>query len=439
LAQEHSIATGGVSGDAPEFSAREKQQALEAVLGSETFAHSVQLRSFLRYVCEMEIAGRAGEISEYVIGVGALGRPEGYSLTEDASVRKRAYELRHKLEKFYSAESPSAPIRIEIPKGSYVPRFLGRGTEVVEQALELAPEPIRVVRTAGFPWLRIALLMVACITVGVVADRVAGPAMSGRSSVDPILAEAWGPMAQPGADVVICIATNLHLLVRPHSQPETTPVYPAFPELYPLFRQHRPLAEGTPLQMQVADSSVTFGEVWAANLTGSTLKSFRAEYQMVPERVAPYPALRNRNAVVIGVPMDSDAVSTLLARTPYTIEYDASAGDQAVRDRRKPAGAPPAFATEAGRPSYAYGLVTVLPSEGSAAGRRCIVFSGIGSVGAHGAAEFFSSPEHLRDFKATLKKLGDSRFPSAYQVVVKCKQSQNLLISSEYAAHAIIR
>jgi hypothetical protein len=52
--------------------------ALDLVLGSTLFARSGQLR-LLQYVCEMEMAGKASELSEHLIGVEA----PGYSTGED--------------------------------------------------------------------------------------------------------------------------------------------------------------------------------------------------------------------------------------------------------------------------------------------------------------------------------------------------------------------
>jgi hypothetical protein len=106
--------------------AEEKRQALEAVLGSAAFLRAGLQCSFLRYVCEMEIAGRGAELSEYQIGVEALGRSPGYSTGDDSSVRRHAHDLRQRLEEAYAAELSEAPVRIELPKGRYAPRFLYR-------------------------------------------------------------------------------------------------------------------------------------------------------------------------------------------------------------------------------------------------------------------------------------------------------------------------
>ncbi len=101
----------------------EKRQALEQVLQSVTFLRASQVRNFLRYVCEMELAGRGATLHEYLIGVEALGRPTAYSTDEDSTVRRRAYALRHKLTQVYAGELANAKIRIDVPKGSYVPTF----------------------------------------------------------------------------------------------------------------------------------------------------------------------------------------------------------------------------------------------------------------------------------------------------------------------------
>ena len=79
------------------LSIERKRGALERVLQSQTFARSDQLRNFLRYVCEMEMAGRGASINEYLIGVEALGRPEGYSPGEDSSAEKRLPAATHRV------------------------------------------------------------------------------------------------------------------------------------------------------------------------------------------------------------------------------------------------------------------------------------------------------------------------------------------------------
>ena len=109
---------------APTLTAEEKKAAVDSVLQTASFLRAGQLRSFLRFICDMEIAGRAAEITEYLIGVEALGRPAGYSTAEDSIVRRRAIDLREKLEDVYAGDLAGAKIRIDLPKGRYVPHFV---------------------------------------------------------------------------------------------------------------------------------------------------------------------------------------------------------------------------------------------------------------------------------------------------------------------------
>lgn len=105
----------------------DKRAALEQVLATAAFRRGRQVRRFLRYVCEMEFTGRAGALHEYLVGVEALGLPTGYSTDHHSTVRRRAYALRRKLAEVYATELAGAAVRIEVPKGSYAPRFRSAG------------------------------------------------------------------------------------------------------------------------------------------------------------------------------------------------------------------------------------------------------------------------------------------------------------------------
>jgi hypothetical protein len=424
-------------GDSDTIVAEEKRAALQAVLASETLSRSSQLRRFLSYVCETAIAGRVDDINEYAIGIEALGRQPGYSLAEDSAVRSRAYELRQRLEKYYVQENPGAPIRISIPKGSYVPVFT---RAVPPEGAETAEAPAAL---TAIPWRYMALAEVALLVaaVGWIAWLLRGtpaPTQSGSRDVQ----EAWGPLARPGNDdALVCVATKMHLLVRPNLPRNSTDArFPAFPELYPLFRRHRPLPADEKLLMEPADSSVAFGEVSAIATVARTLSRFGKSYQILPERIAPLAALRDRNAVVIGIPMDSDVVTKLLSSTVYTIGYHPAVDELAILDRRQPNAVPEyaARATKPERVNIVYGLVTVLPSEGQPDSlRRTVVFSGLGSVGTHGAADFFSSPEHIAQLRQRFRREGIKGFPPSYQVLVRCKLSDGLLLSTE-CVHTVV-
>src|SRR5690242_5506197 len=188
-------------------SENEKRECLEAVLGSATFARSAQLRALLRYICEREMAGHSEELTEYQIAVDVLGRRK-MADPDDGSVRNRAYELRQRLERYYANEKPQAPIRIEIPRGGYVPVYT-RQPETAPVVVEPAAPPAnvtvvavpvpaapRVEAPSQRPW-RIVAAALALLAIGMAAGALLRPAPRPPA----ILKEAWGPLADPSGEL----------------------------------------------------------------------------------------------------------------------------------------------------------------------------------------------------------------------------------------------
>jgi hypothetical protein len=259
--------------------------------------------------------------------------------------------------------------------------------------------------------------------------------------LDPVVREAWRPLVSSGSEVLVSVGTSLHLIVRPYMTvvAEGLPKYPAPPELYSLFRTHRPLPPGVELSMHPVDNSVQMGHAQTVAIAAATFALAGAPYQILPERSTGAAALRGRNVVLIADPQNSNVAAHRLESTPLTLEFDERVQDVVVRER---AGSRTVWVGKRGpdkRYAEVYGLVTVLPGEGEAAGpHRTVIFSGITSVGTHGAAEFFSRPELLRALRDRFRSEGLSGFPSAYQVLVRCRSDDTLLLGTEYLTHRTI-
>ncbi|GGH15545.1 hypothetical protein [Silvibacterium dinghuense] len=93
------------------------------VVNSPAFERSPRLRAFLLFICELELSGRRLEINEQLIGIHVFGRAPGYNPGDDSIVRSQARLLRQRLEEYFRSAGRTAAMRIEIPKGSYVPFF----------------------------------------------------------------------------------------------------------------------------------------------------------------------------------------------------------------------------------------------------------------------------------------------------------------------------
>ncbi len=412
----------------------EKRACLDAVLGSKAFARSAQLKALLRYLCEKELAGDTEALTEYRIAVEVLGRRKDEDFSDDATVRNRAYELRQRLERYYATEHPDAPIRIEIPRGGYVPvytRHAAPHTPAAPAEPAQAPKPLRANR-----WLTVGLPVVCAI-----AGIVAGIGLRSATVAQPaaILREAWGPLADPSGDLLLVIATNMHMIVRPHIAQHNRRL-PAPDSVYPLYGS-RPLASGEPLFMEPAQLSVPLGELSAAVTLANMRAAFGGGYQILPEAEAPVAALRGRNSVLIGSGTNSQAATVLLKNLPFTIDYNAQ-NQFAVFDQRKPPAQNQLYVSQPNGepvPSSVYGLISVLTTTASGgATRRTVVFSGSGSAGVQGAVEFFSSPDRMKEMRTRFLAEKRVAFPPSYQVVVRCQTSGVRLISYQYVAHAIV-
>jgi hypothetical protein len=67
--------------------------------------------------------GRTEPLKEYVIGVEVFDKDESFDPRVDAIVRVEAGRLRTKIKEYYGEEGRSDPVRIEIAKRCYVPKF----------------------------------------------------------------------------------------------------------------------------------------------------------------------------------------------------------------------------------------------------------------------------------------------------------------------------
>jgi hypothetical protein len=96
---------------------------LERMLASACLAPAPSLCRFLRYVVEETLAGRSALLKEYSIGTAVFSRGEKFSPRTDPIVRVQARNLRTRIEQYYAGPGVADPIRIDLPKGAYVPVF----------------------------------------------------------------------------------------------------------------------------------------------------------------------------------------------------------------------------------------------------------------------------------------------------------------------------
>ncbi|MGF1660495.1 MAG: hypothetical protein ACFCUS_13800 [Rubrimonas sp.] len=112
-----------MNGESSRITPQAAREALERVLASPDFDASSRNRRFLVHVVEETLAGRADRIKAYAIATSAFGRSADFDPQTDPIVRIEALRLRRALERHYLLSGRDDPVRITIPKGSYVPSF----------------------------------------------------------------------------------------------------------------------------------------------------------------------------------------------------------------------------------------------------------------------------------------------------------------------------
>ena len=96
---------------------------LERICSNPSFQASEKRRAFLRFIVEETLSGREESLKGYTIALAVFGREDSFDPQADPVVRLEARRLRRDLDSYYVDSGQSDPVRISIPKGSYIPNF----------------------------------------------------------------------------------------------------------------------------------------------------------------------------------------------------------------------------------------------------------------------------------------------------------------------------
>ncbi len=99
------------------------QRQLRRILSSAEFQATDQQREFLRFVVLETLAGNTHEIKGYTVATRVFGRKMDFDQATDPIVSIQANKLRRALERYYLVAGKQDQIRIDLPKGTYVPTF----------------------------------------------------------------------------------------------------------------------------------------------------------------------------------------------------------------------------------------------------------------------------------------------------------------------------
>jgi hypothetical protein len=361
---------------------------LERILATPLFRNSKRYTGFLRFIVEEALAGRADQIKERTLGTDVFGRKPDYDTAEDHVVRTAASEVRRRIIQYYAHSDHEREVRIELPAGSYAPRFNPSKTAsngANETVLLQAP-------SKGLPasrlWLfsGLALLLGALILFAVL-----------RWNPGPVAAldEFWRPVLETADPVIVSIGQGGDMTgVRPP---------PGVPERLMSNEANESPRDPTAPPLSISGLAwlrcerVNLADAVTAWRICSYLQSKSRHPKFQGECGTDYSELRSGPVVLIGA-INNAWTRRLMGRLRYTFDIDRTNFVMTIRDEQNPSQS--VWKVDGNLPSSQmtedYAIVTRVLDPSTE--RMVVVAGGLTKYGTLAAGEFLTDGKHLAAF-----------------------------------------
>jgi hypothetical protein len=418
----------------------EIRSACEALSASPWLRESFQLRALLRYVVEETLDGRSAGLKEYNLGREVFHRPSDYDPRHDAIVRVQASLLRKRIASYYEHEGLADPVRIELPRGAYLPAF-HRNSQVATPAPTppVAPPPTTAPPVSppshdGSSWRRFSAGLLAGLLLAT-ASAAALLLINGGQKQPPTPAPLlWGPFLDPAVETVVSFGIPLFYVGPDGLYVRDTHVNTPGEEERGKIRW----LAGTlnaPLRPQ-EDVYTGVGDVLGTHLISRWLDQRQVHTSLANSHHLGHSDVNGKNLIVVS----SARFQTLLQemRLPSRIHFDpdVSSGCYLLDDPQP--GERRAYVPTSGTGvDTSYAVLTLWP--GKQASHRILYLSGVTTWATQGAAEFVIHPDRLTDLQQRLSQdptEGPKGTKSPYfQVLLRVEGKNNLVRSAHYLTH----
>ena len=405
-----------------EIDANAAREALERVLASDEFSRSERLSSFLSYVCTSTLEQNGTRLTEQHIGTQVFGRPEHYLPVEDTIVRTTAGLLRKRLAKYYETEGSADPVRIAIPRGSYVPIFVthaavpepvGGPTDFAGAGgdapiVYLPGAPLRLPAVVAWLWsfsgsrrLIGALGLGACVLVATVCAAFV-PAASLHDPVDRF----WQSVLA-GERETLLVPADSELVMYQAAQRREIGL-----DDYVAKRFAPPGAPPFQWRRYTSTISVTLAAE-LGRLSASAPQKLRVRYA----RDLQLSDLKHSNVVLVGIQQANPWVHLFRDRLNYHIDWDAASDTLLVRND-KPAPGEQALYTYPRGDGTRPGFAVITYTHNLSGDGNVLIVGGTSSAGTEAAIDFLLNRDQMRDvLKRAVKRDGTL---GQFEVMLEC-------------------
>lgn len=370
------------------------EEQLARILSSPPFANSRRSQQLLRYLVDRTLAGDLPGLKERTIGVEVFGRDLEYDTSADAIVRVRANELRKRLAQYYERYAAGDTVRIDLPPGSYAPRFswLNPAETAGGKAERSEPEPAFAAPDHPAATERRPRHKKLFAAVGLAALVLVVAAILLLPWLEPDIERFWGPVLAAPQPVVVCIPARERLFLDDRVREA-------------LLDAGR--SPGQPLSLRLEEGDVVAvpqGQMSVQNVRAIlSLSRFLAERRKTVQfRLVPEVAFEDigQSAVILVGAYHNPWAEQLARDLRFAFESRGTGSREVswVRDRRSQA--EPQWIVHKLWP-YApqpvdYAIVTRLFDRSS--GRVVISFAGLNGFGTQVAAEFLTGRRYWSEF-----------------------------------------
>lgn len=469
--------------------AAEIRAHLDRILSSETLRKAPNLCHLLDYVVTKWAEGNAHHIKESVIAIEVFARRADFDGRIDNIVRVQAHRLRKLLETYYAEEGRHEPLRLCIPRGSYVPHIalaeapceveigspaplrnapqgaderastaedsgpvfaseltLPRTSPGEEQHLPAANGQSRSRRLAGYAAVFLAGVIVAAVALRLAPARglayhAQPPASDLQNAPDPAVTEIWKGIFE--ADVKTTIAftspsflhigrSQAYLLYHgPLSAPEGAAMVAAEHDPY-VDKQFLPKGE----KLYFNNGWTGTGEVLAVNRLTSLAAQFRQAPSVIPSRALTLGDARTGNVIFIGAPIMNGMIAKIGTESAPIYTTDGK-----ILFRQPSPGEPSIYENIAdpatGQMRTCYALFSVLPGVDDS--RKIVSSAGLGSWATWGAIDFLTRSSGAAQLARLLKAANQGKLPRFYQTVIRIDIIDGSVANQTLIATRVVR
>lgn len=406
----------------------------ERIANSPSFVRAPKLRELFLYICRTSIAGHDELLIEQQIGQHVFGRDSNYNPAEDNIVRAQVRLLRKKLEAWFLDEGKSEPLRIVIPRGSYLPMWTAQQVEIEKTAVNAVPLSGAASGSPVFSR-RIVVLLLAASAVSFVAGwwwshRYAPIPVAGRQPMDhpllPMLLDNRYPILLVTQDAGLVVFNNYLGISIPLAEYQSGE-----------FRQRLTSADlGGEVQrllnIIVGRQHTTVGDLAVLRNLFDALPGMQERIQVVSARHLHQRQLKTANAILVGG----------AAANPWVGLYDEALSFRLVQEPRLTVADPrPRFCVRSLKPgpgeqelypndgTVSYGVLACLPNTGG--NGNVVILAGASLEATEAASEFVFSKEKASELAGRLKSLAGGAETVHFQAVVRARRSQGTSSTSD--------